>query len=293
MATGPDGTNPSEDRAATAAPVVPVDSGPTRSLPKESATSVCGEAAISPGGKVAGSVSSETAGSVCVESVRPVCPEAAGPPADGSSVSASGVPGPGPSISSAPLPDSDTVETERVTVSSTAQAASRESWSTARPATDAPSPADTGDRELGSDSRSMVPADSSEVAAALSASAPVASILCSDCPASEVTSNFDVSPVALSAGVGSDGAFFSGVGVSEAVGSAATSTAAGCAAGTAAATRLDFLLKKHTRVTLRSGACSCVSKRRPRGDQMLLGRIAHAPVLAQSLRSLHSGNPGC
>ncbi|PUB28792.1 hypothetical protein C8K30_103213 [Promicromonospora sp. AC04] len=57
-------------------------------------------------------------------------------------------------------------------------------------------------------------------------------------------------------------------GRSEADKSGSAAFATGAATGAAAATRLDFRLKKHTCVTLRSRACSSVSKRRPRGDQI-------------------------
>jgi hypothetical protein len=49
----------------------------------------------------------------------------------------------------------------------------------------------------------------------------------------------------------------------------AVAAAADAATDLAAATRLDFRLKKHTRVTLRSRTCSSVSKRRLQSDQIL------------------------
>ncbi len=60
----------------------------------------------------------------------------------------------------------------------------------------------------------------------------------------------------------------SGVTGPEADDSDVSSAAARAATAAAAAARLDFRLKKHTRVTLRSRPCSSVPKRRRAGDQL-------------------------
>src|SRR5690606_13547330 len=80
-------------------------------------------------------------------------------------------------------------------------------------------------------------------------------------------------------------------------------TGSDAAAAAAAAFRLDFRLKKHTRVTLRSLPCSSVPKRRPRGDQFRPPatsdrtdptrrvdepfHVKHPPRRLDSLRSFH------
>lgn len=70
---------------------------------------------------------------------------------------------------------------------------------------------------------------------------------------------------------------------SEADESGAVTEAADAATDLAAATRLDFRLKKHTRVTLRSTDCSASSKRRPQGD-----RIHSSSVLRSARRAAMS-----
>ena len=77
---------------------------------------------------------------------------------------------------------------------------------------------------------------------------------------------------------------------SEADKSGSAAFAAGVATDAAAATRLDFRLKKHTRVTLRSRASSSVSKRRPRGDQ-IPPSTRNAPRAPGSISSGLSSSP--
>lgn len=68
--------------------------------------------------------------------------------------------------------------------------------------------------------------------------------------------------------------------------------AAGAATGAAAATRLDFRLKKHTCVTLRSRACSGVPKRRPSRDQIRSGTPCRpTPSDSMTASSLLLGSP--
>ncbi|MDR7383310.1 hypothetical protein J2S48_002825 [Promicromonospora iranensis] len=77
---------------------------------------------------------------------------------------------------------------------------------------------------------------------------------------------------------------------SEADESDAVSVTADAATDAAAATRLDFRLKKHTSVTLRSTACSAASKRRSRRDRFR-SSTAFAPRSLPDDRSSAPGRP--